>query len=200
MFQKDIMANIEILRTGLFFALVMSVAALAGCQPPEAVPPNGVAAAPTTVGMEIDDTVTTAKVKSALLSEPDVKAFAIKVETRKGMVLLSGFVDNEARAERAISVAREVAGVKAVENGMTVKDGNVTVGNKVDDGIVTARVKSALLSEPTVKSNDITVVTRKGEVQLSGFVDNQAQIERAADVTRAVEGVRTVANEMSVKK
>jgi hyperosmotically inducible protein len=181
-------------------ALIAATALFAGCTPPDPVSPGAVATPATTVGMEIDDTVTTTKVKSALLSEPDVKAFAIKVETRKGMVLLSGFVDNEARAERAISVAREVAGVKAVENGMTVKDGNVTVGNKVDDGIVTARVKSALLSEPTVRSNDITVVTRKGEVQLSGFVDNQAQIERAADVTRSVEGVRTVANEMSVKK
>jgi hyperosmotically inducible protein len=180
--------------------LIAGAALFAGCTPLDPVLPGAVAAPATTVGMEIDDTVTTTKVKSALLSEPDVKAFAIKVETRKGRVLLSGFVDNEARAERAISVAREVAGVKAVENGMTVKDGNVTVGNKVDDGIVTARVKSALLSEPAVRSNDITVVTRKGEVQLSGFVDNQAQIERAADVTRSVEGVRTVANEMSVKK
>ena len=74
------------------------------------------------------------------------------------------------------------------------------MGNKLDDGIVTAKVKSALLSDPGVKSVDIAVVTRKGEVQLSGFVDNQAQIDRAIDVTRAVEGVQVVANEMSIKK
>jgi hyperosmotically inducible protein len=61
-------------------------------------------------------------------------------------------------------------------------------------------VKSALLTEPSVKSADIGVVTRRGEVQLSGFVDNQAQIDRAIHTTRAVEGVRGVVSEMSVKK
>jgi hyperosmotically inducible protein len=152
------------------------------------------------VGTEIDDTVVTTKVKAALLGDQDVKGFEFKVETRKGKVLLSGFVDNQALADRAISVARAVEGVKDVENGMTLKDGKQTVGNKVDDGVVTAKVKSALLSDPSVKSFDIAVVTRKGEVQLSGFVDNQAQIDRAIDVTRAVEGVQGVANEMSIKK
>ena len=47
---------------------------------------------------------------------------------------------------------------------------------------------------------DIAVVTRKGEVQLSGFVDNQMQIDHAIEVTRAVEGVQAVDNKMSVKK
>ena len=154
----------------------------------------------TTVGTEIDDTVVTTKVKSALLGDQDIKGFDIKVETRKGIVLLSGFVDNQARADRAIVVVRAVEGVKGVENNMTIKEGNVTVGNKVDDSIVTTKVKSALLSDPGVKSLDIAVVTRKGEVQLSGFVDNQAQIDRAIEVTHAVEGVQGVVNQMSIKK
>ena len=190
-----------------FYPLVLGMALSAGmailvtgCNRQEAVPPNASAPPPTTVGTEIDDTVVTTKVKAALLGDQDVKGFEFKVETRKGKVLLSGFVDNQALADRAISVARAVEGVKDVENGMTLKDGKQTVGNKVDDGVVTAKVKSALLSDPSVKSFDIAVVTRKGEVQLSGFVDNQAQIDRAIDVTRAVEGVQGVANEMSIKK
>ena len=154
----------------------------------------------TSVGAEIDDGVVTAKVKSALLADPDVKSFDLKVETRKGEVMLSGFVGNRAQVDRAIQVARGVEGVKAVANKMDLKEGAVTVGNTVDDGIVTARVKSALLAEPGIKSFDIAVVTRKGEVQLSGFVDNQAQIDHASDLARAVDGVKSVANEMSVKK
>jgi hyperosmotically inducible protein len=167
-----------------------------------AAPTSAVTVTPasTTVGTEIDDTVVTTKVKSALLSDQDIKGFDIKVETRKGIVLLSGFVDNQARADRAMLVARAVEGVKGIENNMTIKDGKVTVGNKVDDGIVTAKVKSALLSDPSVKSIDIAVVTRKGEVQLSGFVDSQTQIDRAIAVTRAVEGVQNVVNQMSIKK
>jgi hyperosmotically inducible protein len=156
--------------------------------------------ASTTVGTEIDDSVVTARVKSALLANEDVRSLDIKVETRKGQVQLSGFVDTQARIDYAIALTSKVEGVKGVENGMSVKAGNATVGNTVDDGIVTAKVKSALLSDPGVKSFDIAVVTRKGEVQLSGYVDNQLQMDHAVDVTRGVEGVQRIDNEMSVKK
>ena len=154
----------------------------------------------TSVGTEIDDGIVTAKVKSALLADPDIKSFDLKVETRKGEVMLSGFVGNQAQVDRAILVARGVEGVKAVANKMDLKQGAATVGNTVDDGIITAKVKSALLVDPSIKSFDIAVVTRKSEAQLSGFVDNQTQIDHATALARAVDGVKSVASEMSVKK
>ena len=77
---------------------------------------------------------------------------------------------------------------------------STTVGTKIDDSVVTTRVKSALLSDPSIKSFDIAVVTRKNEVLLSGFVDNQAQIDRAIEITRGVEGVENVMNKMSIKQ
>jgi hyperosmotically inducible periplasmic protein len=154
----------------------------------------------TTVGTEIDDSGVTARVRSALLADPDVKSFEIKVETRKGQVQLSGFVDTQARIDNAIALTRKVEGVKGVENGMRLKDGKATVGNTVDDSIVTTKVKAALLADPAIKSFDIAIVTRKGEVQLSGYVDNQTQINRAIDIARAVEGVQSINNEMSIKK
>ena len=160
----------------------------------------GTPAVGTTVGTEIDDSVVTARVKSALLADHDSKSFEIKVETRKGEVQLSGFVATQARIDNAIALTRNIEGVKSVENGMTLKDGKATVGNTVDDGIVTAKVKTALLADADVKSFDIAIVTRKGEVQLSGFVDNQAQINRAIDIARGIDGVQSINNEMSVKK
>jgi hyperosmotically inducible protein len=162
----------------------------------EARPPT----ARTTVGTQIDDTVVTARVKATLLSDPDVKSNDIKVETRKGRVQLSGFVGTQARIDNAIALTRKVEGVKGVENAMSLMVGKATVGGTIDDGVVTAKVRSALLSDPGVKSTDIAVVTRKGEVQLSGYVDDQAQINRAIRVARGVEGVQSVGNEMSVKK
>jgi hyperosmotically inducible protein len=158
------------------------------------------AAAKTTVGTEIDDTVVTTKVKSALFADAEIKSFDLKVETRKGAVQLSGFVDNQAQVERAIAATRAVEGVVTVENGITLKSGSATVGNTVDDGIVTTKVKSALLADPSIKSFDIAVVTRKGEVQLSGFVDNQTQIDLAMALANKVEGVARVDNELSIKK
>jgi hyperosmotically inducible protein len=182
---------------GLLIVLVSACS-----KPPEAVVvPASVPAVPTTtVGTEIDDSVVTAAVKSALLSEADIKSFDFKVETRKGEVQLSGFVDGQAQIDRALTVVRAVSGVKSIDNKIALKEGVTTVGNKVDDNIVTTRVKSALLADASVKSFDIAVVTRKGEVQLSGFVDNQGQIDRAVEVTRAVTGVAGVGNEMSIKK
>lgn len=154
----------------------------------------------TTVGTEIDDTVVTASIRSALLADPDVKSLDVKVETRKGEVQLSGFVDNLAQADRISTIVKGVQGVKTIDNKMAMKTADTTVGNKVDDAIVTTRVKAALLADPDVKSLDIAVETRKGEVQLSGFVDSQAQIDRAQQVARAVEDVHSVSNQMSLKK
>ena len=181
---------------GSALAAALSLLA-AGCSRQDETP---AASAKTTVGTEIDDTVVTTKVKSALLADADIKSFDLKVETRKGAVQLSGFVDSQAQIDRAIAATQAVEGVKSVENGITLKDGKATVGNTVDDGIITAKVKSALLADPNVKSFDIAVVTRKGDVQLSGFVDNQAQIDQAIELTRKVEGVANVGNEMSIKK
>jgi hyperosmotically inducible protein len=129
-----------------------------------------------------------------------VKSFDPKIETNKGIVQLSGFVDNQAQIDRAIEVARGVEGVQGVENKMTLKSGTATIGNKIDDSIVTTRVKSALLADPATKSFNIGVVTRKGMVQLSGFADSQEQIDRAIDITRGVQGTAGVQNEMSLKK
>lgn len=156
--------------------------------------------ASTSVGTQIDDTVVTTKVKSALFADPDIKSFDLKVETRKGAVQLSGFVDNQAQIDRAITATRAVEGVKSVENNISLKGARATVGNEVDDSIITTKVKSALLGDPNVKSFDIAVVTRKGAVQLSGFVDSQAQIDQAIAIAHKIDGVKSVANEMSIKK
>ena len=171
---------------------------LAGCGKSENPPPASTAR--TTVGTEIDDTVVTTKVKSALLADADIKSFDLKVETRKGAVQLSGFVESQAQIERAIAATRAVEGVKSVENGISLKSGKASVGNTVDDGIITTKVKSALLADPNVKSFDIAVVTRKGEVQLSGFVDSQVQIDLAVALANKVDGVSGIANELSIKK
>ncbi|MDP1722882.1 MAG: BON domain-containing protein [Candidatus Gottesmanbacteria bacterium] len=158
-------------------------------------------AAGTTVGTEIDDSIITTKVKSKLLADPDIKDFDLKVETHKGDVQLSGFVGNQAQIDRAIVVARSVEGVKNVDNKVSLKKDSVTtMGIKVDDSVVTSKVKSSLLADPDIKSFDIAVVTHNGEVQLSGFVDNQTQIDRAIDIARRTESVHNVINELQVKK
>lgn len=180
-------------------ALAASMAlAVVGCSKTDES--KGLPPPSTTVGTEIDDSVITTAVKSALLADPDVKSFDLKVETRKGEVQLSGFVDNQSQIDRATTIAQNVSGTKSVQNRVSLKGSATSVGIKVDDSIVTTRVKTALLGDADVKSLDIIVVTRNGEVQLSGFVDSQVQIDRANRLVEGVDGVSKVISELSIKK
>ncbi len=72
-------------------------------------------------GQYIDDSVITAKVKAALLKDPVVSGFAVSVETHKGVVLLSGFVQNDGQARRAAEIASSVHGVVTVKNALAIK-------------------------------------------------------------------------------
>jgi hyperosmotically inducible periplasmic protein len=189
-------------RTGLFVSSAalagLFTVSIAGCNKPQEL---GATPSPaTTVGTEIDDSVITARVKSAIVAAPEIKGFDFKVETRKGEVQLSGFVDSQSDIDRAMGIARAIAGVKSVDNKVSVKVSKATLGNTVDDGIVTTRVKAALLADANIRSSDIAVVTRKSEVQLSGYVDSQNQSDRAVEIVRGIEGVGKVKNEMSIKK
>jgi osmotically-inducible protein OsmY len=74
-----------------------------------------------------------------------------------------------------------------------------SAGEKVDDSVITTKVKAAILDEPTLKVFQINVETFKGEVQLSGFVDNAQSVKKAGEVARGVKGVRSVKNSLIVK-
>jgi osmotically-inducible protein OsmY len=72
-------------------------------------------------GEYVDDTVITTKVKAAILKEPTLKSAEINVETFKGTVQLSGFVNSRGDINKAVEVARSVGGVTAVKNDMRLK-------------------------------------------------------------------------------
>jgi len=93
-----------------FFALFML--ALAGC---------AATGQQASTGQIIDDSVITAKVKAAIFGEPSLKSLQISVETFKGIVQLSGFIDSSAASFKAEEVARGVEGVKDVRSSLIVK-------------------------------------------------------------------------------
>jgi len=86
------------------------------------VPASGdTSAEPKSAGTVLDDTVTTTKVKTALLADSDIKGLEINVETSKGVVTLNGAVNNQTQIDRAVKVAGEVQGVTSVTNNLTIK-------------------------------------------------------------------------------
>ena len=72
-------------------------------------------------GVAMDDTAITTKVKAAIFAEPGLKTLQISVDTVKGVVTLSGSVDSQSNSDRAKQLAGTVAGVRDVENRLTVK-------------------------------------------------------------------------------
>lgn len=85
----------------------------------------GAGCAPTqtrqSTGEYMDDSALTARVKTALVNEPGVKSMAINVEAFRGTVSLSGFVDSAEMAQKAVTAAEKVPGVRSVKNDMQVK-------------------------------------------------------------------------------
>jgi len=98
-----------ILRFFLMLVLITSVAGCAGGKTYEST------------GEYFDNSVLTTKVKATILGDSRLKMMQIDVDSYKGVVLLSGFVDSAAAAQRAVDVVRKIKGVKSVNNSLVVK-------------------------------------------------------------------------------
>jgi len=76
---------------------------------------------------------------------------------------------------------------------------STSTGEYVDDSVIATKAKTALLADEEVSGMQVEVEAFKGVVQLSGFVDSQAQAQKAEQIVRAIDGVREVKNSIVVK-
>jgi len=72
-------------------------------------------------------------------------------------------------------------------------------GEFVDDSVITTKVKSLLAADDFLKSFQISVETYQGTVQLSGFVNSQKAVDKAAEIVMSVKGVKSLKNNLIVK-
>jgi osmotically-inducible protein OsmY len=95
-----------------YFVLFMLIAIFAAC-----------ASAPKheSTGEYVDDSIITTKIKALIAADDFFKSFQISVETYKGIVQLSGFVNSQQAVDKAGQIARSVKGVKSVKNNLIVK-------------------------------------------------------------------------------
>lgn len=152
------------------------------------------------VGNYMDDSGVTAKVKAALVDDDAIKSTDISVKTHDGVVTLSGFVATQDQAEKAVAVSQKIEGVKSVSDKLHVKDSTKeSVSGYAGDAATTSQIKAKLLADDIVPSRNVKVETTNGVVQLSGMVKTQAQSQRAEDIAKAIDGVKSVKNDLSVK-
>ena len=149
------------------------------------------------VGNFMDDSTITAKVKAALVDHDSIKSTDISVKTDQKVVTLSGFVESQAQAEEAVKVAKGVEGVTSVSDKLHVRDSkDSSVKGYAGDTAITSEVKAKLLADDIVPSRKVKVETTDGVVQLSGTVDSQAQSDRAESIAKAIDGVKSVKNDL----
>lgn len=158
----------------------------------------------------------TGKVKTMMLGNTVVGTFKMNIDTDECVVTLRGCVDTPAQKAEAAKVAKNVSGVKAVKNGLSICQGNWIEDDpdepkkekkakepggdgKVDDcadAMITAEVKSMLMATTWIDAYRINVETEKCVVTLEGCVKEPAHKAKAEEMARKAAGVRSVSNQI----
>jgi hyperosmotically inducible protein len=158
---------------------------------------------------EQPDSAITAEIKTRMAFDSTVKASRIDVVTARKVVTLTGNLDSRAEKDRALQIARSTDGVASVVDMLEVRTGPTTgeaphpersVGEHIDDAVITARVKSRLFDDPQVKGSKIDVDTREGVVFLTGTVRSEEESKRAVEIARGTEHVRDVKPNLEIVK
>jgi hyperosmotically inducible protein len=139
-----------------------------------------------------------ATIKAALLDNRNTSGTRINVDSHQGVVQLSGFAGSEAEKAAATKVAQGVDGVTKVVNNVAVAP-PTSMGTKLDDSLITGKVKAALMDSADVKSMQINVETRAGVTQLAGYVASEAMKAKAGQIAAGIDGVKSVDNVLVVK-
>lgn len=140
------------------------------------------------------------RVETALSANPDLRGADIKADYDEGHVTLKGIVETPVQRERALEVVRALAGVVSVTNELRLRGhGSQSVGEYMDDAMITAAVKAKLLGEKGLSSMKIHVETKDGIVVLSGDIDAAEHSRAAQLVASKVEGVVEVRNQLVIK-
>jgi hyperosmotically inducible protein len=152
---------------------------------------------------ERSDAWITGKVKGVLLFHRSVSAVDTEVDTKDGVVTLRGRADNAAQKDLTGEYAKDVDGVKSVDNRLAVaasqKPAPRRLERRMDDASITARVKSALLFHRSTSALRTSVKTKNGVVVLSGKAQNGAERDLVEKLVKDIEGVKGVRNRMTVQ-
>ncbi|UCF93844.1 MAG: BON domain-containing protein [Desulfobacterales bacterium] len=149
------------------------------------------------VGEMVDDATITSQINTAMAQDPQVHPHRIDVDTLEGDVVLSGVVDTQEEADRALEIARGVQGVKSVKNDLQI--GKKSAGQIVDDQILGNKIKAKLIGEPEIRSLNIDVDVNQGVVILTGYVGNRAQKNRVMEIARTTQGTVNVVDNLRIK-
>lgn len=165
----------------------------------EALP--GVKSVENTIVIKNDksDTWLKMKVQSALLFHSNVDAGNTNIFVKDGIVTLKGKAQSPAQKELTTEYAKDVEGVKAVKNEMTISKAKDTIGEKIDDASITAQVKMTLMMHSSTGVIRTSVTTNNGVVSIGGKARNEAEKDLVTKLSEDVQGVNSVINKMTIE-
>ena len=175
-------------------------------------------------GNVITDSWITMKVHSQFVPEDALEDSDIDVETKAGVVTLTGTVETAAGKSRAAAIAKATDGVKSVNDRLRIvpddddvaaapgaagaaaregaretREAGRKAGGTVSDGWLTSKIYSQFITEDALEDSDIDVDVEKGVVTLKGSVATKAGATRAAQIAEQTDGVKSVRNNLRVK-
>jgi osmotically-inducible protein OsmY len=157
---------------------------------------------------ERSDAWLTTKVKTNLMFHRHVRGTGTEVNTTDGIVTLRGKADSQAQKDLTSEYSRDVEGVKAVRNEMTIekstplinKRAKPTKGEKIDDASITGQIKVSLFSHRSTSALKTQVETNDGVVTLRGTAKNSAERKLVSKLSYDIYGVKDVKNQMTIAK
>jgi hyperosmotically inducible protein len=153
-----------------------------------------------TAGEHVDDSLLTARVKMALLKNSASDAMDINVETSRSIVQLAGFVSSESTKVTAGKIAAETDDVVGVSNRLRVYTEKRSVGDKLDDTVLTSTIKLKLAEKNSATAAKINVEVRASVVELSGFVNSYEDRDKAVTLVSEIGGVKDVINSIDITR
>lgn len=150
----------------------------------------------------VDDSTLTTNVQNKITAEPALSGTSITVASNKGVIALTGNLDTDAQASKAVEVAESVDGVQDVDtSALTVKGSN----QPVKDALITAKIKGTFLREKLFGNVDvpvvsITVETKNGVVFLMGTAATPQEVAKAIALAKTIKDVKRVRSKVQVKQ
>jgi osmotically-inducible protein OsmY len=156
-----------------------------------------------TAAVAVDDSWITMKIQSKFFVDDDVRARAIDVDTKDGMVTLKGSVESEGERHQALSIARSTDGVRMVHDNLVVHSRRASSprpgGSRVDDAWITMKIQSKYFIHDEIKSRKVDVDTKNGVVTLKGSVPSDVAKGAAAVIAQDTDGVSKVVNQLKIE-
>jgi len=153
---------------------------------------------------ESSDTWISMKVKAALLYRRNVSGTKTEVYVKDGVVTLKGVAASQAQKDLTTEYAKDIDGVKGVQNEIAVSTSlgtrGETTGEKVDDASITAQVKGSLLAHRSTSMLKTKVTTNDGVVTVSGTAKNEAEKALVTKLVTDINGVQSVVNSMTIEE